>query len=240
VFYLGADSEREDREGLAHRQLGVTNSADGVTWERCARNPVWAHNPNAPLADEEGVFSTVATAPYTGLLVFYGALTNLPERPGQVNGDVRALLRHAEFQFRDLGIILSHEETDVWGHGDELYPLAATECDGRWYLLYLANGAKNGADWDVGPARGTSPTQLDDIRELVSAKDHIVGLSLGPTNVPGEYWVLLKLTPDHENLHFKLYRLSFTEEPAMTRRLRFYQFPDTDTSTVYHDRDVGT
>ena len=61
-----------------------------------------------------------------------------------VDSDVRLALSNNAFQFKNIGDVLSHANSSVWGYGDELFPVGAFRSDDICYIYYIAKGT---LDW---------------------------------------------------------------------------------------------
>jgi len=156
LYYQGADSYRYAfDETVCGRAIGVATSSDGIHFEKYAGNPVIAWAPNREC--EEGAASlALATGRNGDILAFYGANTALDST--QVNTDIRLARSGDGLHFRDDGIVLAHDDSSVWGAGDELFPITAVQINDTWLLYYLPN--MQGFSGKLGVAWGETPFRL--------------------------------------------------------------------------------
>jgi len=90
-----------------------------------------------------------------------------------VDSDVRLALSNNAFQFKNIGDVLSHANSSVWGYGDELFPVGAFRSDDICYIYYIAKG--RGAKWDLGLAWGSDKHKLTNSQAVIKSRDWIVG-----------------------------------------------------------------
>jgi hypothetical protein len=165
LYYGGADGLRADG-GPRHRAIGVATSPDGVRFTKFAGNPVMRHLPTED--EEEGANSAAVTLDEAGRIVmFYGAATHAgPER---INADGRVAVSEDGLHFEDLGLrALDHRDPRFWGHGDELFPLAAYRNEGVWYVFYVPNGTAQARDLAV--AWGPRPGKLRKSAQVIDGE----------------------------------------------------------------------
>jgi len=156
LYYQGASSYRlAFDETPCGRAIGVATSKDGINFTKYPGNPVITWSPNREC--EEGAVSLALAMDDNGdILAFYGANTALDAT--NVTADARLAHSRDGLHFEDVGIVLDHAARDVWGSGDELFPIAAIRTDASWLLYYLPN--KAGLSRRMGVAWGDSPLEL--------------------------------------------------------------------------------
>lgn len=183
LYYQGAAGHRADGDQTPlRRAVGVAISKDGLRFRKHRANPVLTWQPNR--GPEEGAAAATATLDDRGrVLLFYGANTESgdPSRM-QVNADVRIARSRDGVHFRDLGIVLDHGSPDVWGAGDELFPLAVVRHDSGWILYYVPNGTTERGR--LGAAWGDRPDRL-----------HRTGRVRGPFGAPIPVWGMASAIP---------------------------------------------
>lgn len=57
-----------------------------------------------------------------------------------VTYDVRLTISEDGYSFNDMGVMLSHDDSRVWGYGDELFPVGVNESFEHTCLYYIAKG----------------------------------------------------------------------------------------------------
>jgi hypothetical protein len=156
LYYGGADGLRDDDGGPRHRAIGLATSRDGVRFEKFGSEPVLSHQPTG--LEEEGANSAAVSLADDGSFVMhYGAATQF--LPDQIHADARVSRSPDGRRFRDVGIALSYQDTSVYGHGDEVFPVASYRYRDSWYVFYLPNGSPQSRDLAV--AWGPQATRLD-------------------------------------------------------------------------------
>lgn len=156
LYYQGAYDYSEVQQSVTYRSIGLATSSDGVSFRKDPASPVLEWTPQ--MGEEEGVTSVaVALHPDGRMIAFYGANTRIG--PISVNADGRWASSVDGRVFVDRGVALDHADPDIFGSGDELFPVAATYHRSVWYLHYIPNGERSG---DLGVAWGTSPDALHD------------------------------------------------------------------------------
>ncbi len=146
LYYVGSEGDRQDDGGPRRRRLIIATSPDLERWTK--RGVAFEWLPNA--AEEEAVYSAAILAEGDEVRAWVTACTQTreprPGRPGAVSCDVRYLTSQDGRRFRDRGEVLSHRDPGVWGHGDELFTVAARRRPGGglqlWYLARSGTAAR--------------------------------------------------------------------------------------------------
>ena len=154
LYYQGAGGLRDADETVTGRAIGVATSLDGINFTKYAGNPIVTWSPTGN--GEEGAVSSGAALEDGKVVLYYGA--NSEESALKINADARLATSEDGFHFVDEGVVLDHSDGDVWGSGDELFPIIAFTEAGRWYVYYLPNGVL--VQRRLGVAWGDAPDQL--------------------------------------------------------------------------------
>jgi len=172
LYYIGADGDRSTDGGPRHRALGVAISSDGINFNKYAGNPILTFLPHNN--EEEGIFSVAAMIDDTGeVLLYYGAMDAGSSTSTFVTSNVRLAVSNNGLQFTEVGDILLHENSLVWGYSDELFPVGAFRFENTYYVYYIAKG--KGAYWDLGLAWGSDKHKLTNSQAVIKSGDWIVG-----------------------------------------------------------------
>lgn len=157
LYYIGAEGDRSSDGGPRRRALGVATSSDGLHFTKYGGNPILRYLPHNN--EEEGIFSAAAFLDVNGeIVMYYSALDAGSPTSTLVDSDIRLAISSNGLNFADKGDVISHADSKVWGHGDELFPVGTFREGNTWYLYYIAKG--HGAYWDLGLAQGSSRTNI--------------------------------------------------------------------------------
>jgi len=154
LYYTAASGTRPTDGGPAGRALGLATTSTPErpnSWEKHRGNPLITYQPNDDVP-EEGVFCAGGLV-HQGTVFLYAA-TCSDDGQNLVNCSVRLYTSEDGVSFTDRGTVLSNED-EVFGAGDELFPVAVTRMKDRWTLFYVA--VSEDATWDLGAARASTP-----------------------------------------------------------------------------------
>jgi hypothetical protein len=229
-YYQGARSFSDKFQTVTDRAIGVAMSRDGIHFDKYRDNPIVTWQPNGLL--EEGAAAGTSLIKRDGqILMYYGANTALNN--WSVRADVRGALSADGFEFEDTGIVLEHNDSSIWGYGDELFPIAALRSADECYLYYLPNGS--GMKCKLGVSWGPSSNHLIHSEPVTD-----------PDGVPIEGWGMasqVKLAPRLHAIFISdvtrstvEVRLLDMERPAeLGPPIRSYEFENLAQGAVYHD-----
>jgi hypothetical protein len=136
LYYQGAPSYNDQCDSVAYRGIGVAKSVDGVNWTKSTNNPVISWSSQGSV--EEGAVSSAAWVGQDGrVYIYYGANTG---SGCTIHANARLAVSEDGELFQDLGVVLSKDDPNVWGSGDEIFPVGAYSYGNNWYLYYTPNG----------------------------------------------------------------------------------------------------
>jgi parallel beta-helix repeat protein len=174
LYYIGADGDRSTDGGPRRRALGVATSTDGINFIKYSGNPIITFLPHQGSSwdEEEGVFSCGATLDENNnIILYYAAMTAIDAY--SVVDDVRLAVSSNGFDFTDLGVVIDHSDSSVWGYGDELIPVGAFHANGQWYVYYIAKGVN--AFWDLVLAWGPSRDNFPNTQAVLTSGSYVIG-----------------------------------------------------------------
>jgi glycosyltransferase involved in cell wall biosynthesis len=137
LYYVGADGYRSFDGGPRYRSIGVATSEDGIKYQKYEGNPIMTHSPLSH--EEEGANSAGITLDQQGnFIMYYGAA--IGETDTTINANGRLAVSQDGFNFIDKGIVVNRLNPFLYGFGDEIFPVAAFQHQGRWNVYYQPNG----------------------------------------------------------------------------------------------------
>jgi hypothetical protein len=238
LYYQGANGYSESEGTVTWRAIGVATSQNGVHFRKYENNPVLSWFPHNHL--EEGAVSAGVFLEANGeLSLYYGANSWLGG--DLVNADGRLAVSEDGFHFQDQGIVLNHSNSSVWGHGDELFPVAGLRDAGQWFLYYIPNGtAQRGL---LGIAWGKSLTRLPQSAAALSNGSSIP--VWGPASFvhTGEGRGYVTFLNNQEAAGGPLIEARFVSLDApnvLSAPLASYQFENVRAAIFLRDDETGT
>jgi hypothetical protein len=236
LYYNGTCCYRIVDDSVTWRSIGVATSPDGINFTKHGGNPVIAWFPNN--SGEEGAVSSAAVLDTSGeIVLYYGA--NSEESATTVNADGRLAVSSNGLDFVDQGVVLDHDDSSVWGSGDELFPIAAIRDDGQWIVYYLPNGTPQSGK--VGAAWGTSRSSLDSADAARDGGSTISGWGTGGTaKIDTGTWALFVNDVRSQPPEIRVRALSLAAPDELSAPVETYQFPDVRMATVRLDAGAAT
>lgn len=236
LYYQGASGYRTAYdETVTWRAIGVAVSSDGINFSKYSGNPVitWFPNKN----EEEGAVSAaVALDQNDEFVMYYGA--NSEQTATLVNADARLAVSADGISFKDMGVVLSHKNRDIWGFGDELSPIIAFNHDGQWFVYYIPNGTpqrgKLGVAWGDGRDRLANSSRVRD-RFFLSVR--VWGMGGYAKVAPDKYVLFIN---DVMRGAIEVRTVSPKAPDKISRPLETYRFDKVKHATVLLDRERNT
>jgi hypothetical protein len=238
LYYQGARGFSEVQQSVIFRSIGLAVSADGTTFTKDTVSPVLEWTPKA--GEEEGAASVaVAVGPGGEIVAFYGA--NTMSGATTVNADGRWATSADGRDFTDRGIVLDHGDRDVFGSGDELFPVIALFHGQTWYVYYLPNGEIRGR---LGVAFGRSPDALDENASVRMGKRQVLAWGMASAaQLCGDIYALF--LNDVESKTMTVHLVDLNNPEALSDPVATYRFSPTDRmpgfsqGAVHLDRETG-
>lgn len=234
LYYQGAKGYRVEDDTVTWRAIGVATSKDGINFTKSPDNPVITWHPNEN--GEEGAVSCGGTLAYTGQIVlYYGA--NTEETATTINADARLAISSNGVNFTDLGVVLKHRNSFVWGSGDELFPIIGFHDAGKWFVYYIPNGTvqrrKLGVAWGSSHDRLTNTAMARDREGAIRVWGTGGSAKVGPQT----YALFLN---DVTKPRIEVRIVSLNSPNQLTAPLATYQFKNVRQATVLLDHDTNT
>ncbi len=234
LYYQGASGYQiVPDETVTWRAIGVATSPDGVNFTKYVNNPIltWFPTPDG----EEGATSGGATLNENGdVTMFYGA--NTAVSPTLVNADGRLATSVNGIDFTDLGIVLDHRDSSVWGSGDELFPIIAFQDNGQWFVYYIPNipihARKLGVVW------GNAPDNLNNSSGVSSGGAVSTWGMGGYAKVGPDVYALF--INDVTVPKTEVRTISLDAPDQASAPIETYQFDEVTQATILLDEDTNT
>jgi hypothetical protein len=231
LYYQGSRTYSKELGTVTDRAIGVATSRDGIRFEKSAANPVLVWQPND--GPEEGAVSSGALIGPDGRLNFYyGANTEIDKF--NVYADARIAISPDGIQFSDRGTVLEHDDSSVWGFGDELFPILALTEAGAFYLYYLPNGGRRSGRLSV--AWGPDYDDLTWSGEVEAPAHELKVWSMASAVRLDDHRYAIFMN-EEEQLQVRLVDL---ERPwRVSAVIRTYEFDNVASAFVLHDEQTG-
>lgn len=234
LYYQGSCCYRIVDDSVTWRAIGVASSPDGINFAKHPSNPVITWFPNGS-GEEGAVSSAVELDPLGNVVLFYGA--NSEESFTTVNSDGRLAISADGLAFSDQGVVIDHSDPQVWGSGDELFPVAAFEEAGQWQVYYIPNGTPQART--LGVAWGPAREQLDSSAAARSGGSAIPAWgTAGAARLGEDSWALF--INDVRARRLEVRGVSAVAPDQLSAPLATYQFPDFRQATVVLDQPTRT
>jgi len=235
LYYIGADGNRSTDGGPRHRALGVATSTDGINFTKYSGNPILTHLPHNN--EEEGIFSAGATLDDNGdIVLYYSALDADSATSESVDSDIRLAVSSDGFNFTEIGDVVSHSDSSVWGYGDEVFPVGTFYSDGTWYVYYIAKGSA--AYWDLGLAWGPAPDNLSNTQAVITSESYVIG-GCDVVQLSSETIGLFVLR-DFNTRIIEVRSASIISPGQLSEPSETYDFDTIGHNTVLLDRELNT
>lgn len=236
LYYIGADGNRSTDGGPRHRALGVATSTDGINFTKYSGNPILTHLPHDN--QEEGIFSGGATRDVNNgdIILYYAAMDAGSATSTTVDSDIRLAVSSDGFNFTEIGDIVSHSDSSVWGYGDELFPVGTFQANRQWYVYYIAKGY--GADWDLGLAWGSSTNDLPNTTAVHTSGSYIIG-GCDPVWI-SQNEIAIFVLRDFSAASIEARTASTNLPWHLSEPIEIYDYPDTQHMTIFGDNDSNT
>jgi hypothetical protein len=237
LYYQGANGYDDDEGTVTYRAIGLATSADGLNFSKHAGNPVLTWLPNNHL--EEGAASGGAFLNANGdIAIYYGA--NKWIGGSLVNADGRLATAPDGHTFTDQGIILDHSNGNLWGSGDELFPVIGFGDNGRYFTYYIPNGVLQ--QGRLGAAWGQSQTNLPNSAAVRSGGSGISAWGAASHAKVGDdvYALFVNNIRAAGGPTLTAYIVSLDDPTSLSAPIQTYQFDNVIQGIVYLDEETAT
>ena len=233
LYYQGSDGYDDIDGTVTHRAIGLATSLDGVRFTKHRSNPILRFSPNGH-HEEGAVSSAVLVDASDAVVMYYGA--NTWTRGDQVSADGRVAVSPDGVNFADRGVILDHRDRQVWGYGDELFPIIAFRHGDRRVIYYIPNGSSQRGQLGVAWADGTGPYQSSAATQ--SGKPLSVWGPGSAVRLNGNVYALF--LSNSQNSPYMEVRLVTAAAPArLSVPVRRYRWDDIRPAAVMRDDEQG-
>jgi hypothetical protein len=231
LYYLGADGDRDTDMGPRNRAMGVAISNDGINFKKVQNNPIITHLPQNN--QEEGVFSAGGMINASNdIALYYGAIFAANPTTEEVRANIKLATSRNGIQFDAQDYVVERSDPNVWGYGDELFPVGVFRQGNTQHIYYIAKGKE--AFWDLGVLSTSDNLNSFVSRPILETGDVIGGGD--PIDVGNNTFVIPLVRsferPTIELRFAKKYAPDVLSEPQVT-----YYFENTVHMTIYYDRE---
>ncbi|HUE99836.1 MAG TPA: S-layer homology domain-containing protein [Anaerolineales bacterium] len=225
LYYQGSPSYDNQCGSVAYRAIGVATSTDGVHWVKSDKNPVISWSSQGSI--EEGAVSSAAWVGADGrIYIYYGANTG---SGCLVNANARLAVSEDGENFQDLGEVLSGRDPNVWGSGDEIFPVGVYIYENQSYMYYIPNGVP--LSRKLGVAIGGSPSSFTQTTGI----NNSTVPAWGPVSIilEGSDSVLIT-NPGDASRPINIYRFD-AGNPSLIQFYDSYVLPDCAQASVIYE-----
>src|SRR3989338_2414347 len=243
LYYIAASGSRSCPphcdNGPANRSLGVATSTDGIRFTKYSGNPIIRYQPNGN--EEEGLFSAGSTLDVNGDILLYYSACNAGSRFSTsvtCDGYVARSSNGLNFGAQSTHTrVLSHSNSNLWGYGDEIFPIGAFYANSNYYVYYIT---KNGGSisWDLGVAWGTSFNNLGQSSSVITSETEIRGGG-DPIKIDANNYAMF-LVRDPNNFVTEARKFSSTNFRTLGTPVEIYDMNDVIVNTILYDTSTST
>lgn len=229
LYYQGSTYYDNTCESVANRSIGVATSTDGLNWMKYAGNPIITWQNMGSI--EEGAVSAGAWIGSDGkVYIYYGANSG---KGCSVSADGRLATSSDGLNFTDQETVISGLDPNIWGSGDEVFPVGAFEYQGIWNVFYIPNGVAESRK--LGVTSGSSPSALTSSLGINGGT--LPAWGTASTILNGSSSILF-VNDGGTNLPLKAYRFDAANPSNLTLE-NTYLFPDCARFSVLYDPDYS-
>ena len=231
LYYQGATSYDEPCGDVTYRAIGLATSTDGIHWTKSPNNPVITFA--SPGRMMEGATSSAAWVGADGRIYIYYGANSAISSTCFVRANARLAVSEDGEHFQDLGEVLSSSNPNVWGAGDEIFPVGAYSHNGKWMMFYIPNGVSVAAK--LGVAIGD---RYDTFTQSVGVNNSSIP-AWGPVSVilNGTNSVLFT-NPNGVSGPINVYRFK-ANNPSSVSLYDSYQLPNCRQASVLYESSIG-
>jgi hypothetical protein len=234
LYYIGADGNRTTDGGPANRALGVATSKDGIHFKKFEENPILTHQPQNN--QEEGVFSACSILDKNGdILLYFGAILASNAYTESVQCNPGFVSSKDGLHFKNQGYIFSWNDPQVWGHGDEIFPIGAFKFGEKYNVYYIAKSVE--VSWGLGVARGDNPSDFSRFIEVQDEKRDIIG-GCDPIHISKDR-IAIFMVKDFNSNTIEVMTAPVDHPDKLSGPIQVYPMfqPNCRHTTVYLDRE---
>jgi hypothetical protein len=228
LYYQGSPTYDTNCESVSHRAIGVATSTDGIHWVKSDKNPVIAWSSQGSI-EEGAVSSAVWLGTDNKIYLYYGANTG---SGCTIRASARLAVSENGEDFQELGEVLSGSDPNIWGGGDEIFPIGVYAHDDQWYLYYTPNGVP--LSRKLGVATGSAPTTFTQ----TSGLNNSTIPAWGPVSVISEDSTSVLVTnPNDGSGAINIYTFD-TANPSLVALYDSYVLPNCNQVSVIYESSV--
>lgn len=228
LYYQGSPTYDTNCESVSHRAIGLATSTDGIHWIKSNKNPVISWSSQGSI--EEGAVSSAAwLGADNKIYLYYGANTG---SGCTIQASARLAVSENGEDFQDLGEVLSGSDPNIWGAGDEIFPLGVYAHEDQWYLYYTPNGVS--LSRKLGVATGNAPATFTQ----TSGLNNSTIPAWGPVSIiSGDFTSVLIANPNDGSGAINIYTFN-TANPSLVVLYDSYALPNCNQASLIYESSV--
>jgi hypothetical protein len=168
------------------------------------------------------------------IVIYYGAMKAPNASSISVSSDIRVITSNDGFNFYGDTLVISHSDSNMWGSGDEMFPLGALKHNGVWYVYYTA--VARGISWVLGVAWGNSKTNLPNSKEFYKTSSYYTkgGCDPIPLN-SSEFAMFIGQDNDRNVEHIDIKKVKYSDPTKISSSVVTYNMDTCSGHVVFND-----
>jgi hypothetical protein len=239
LYYQGSDGYDEVEGSVSHRAIGLAISSDGLNFQKHPGNPVLTYSPNNNI--EEGAVSCGVSMDGGEMVMYYGANKSTRATSSSINANGMVATSPDGYSFSDQGVALSYADPNLWGSGDEVFPVMSLKAPetNQWLVYYIPNGVSQSRL--LGIAWGNSRLGLTNSAGVTEPDgDNISTWGMGGGVVGLQDGTYAVFTNDVSTQTMTARIMNPNTPYALSEPVQSYNFADFSSGVVYFDTATNT
>ncbi len=239
LYYQGSDDYDDAAGTVTNRAIGVATSTDGINFQKYGSNPVVSYSPNNNI--EEGAVSCGISMDGTEMIMYYGANLAANSTATSVRANGIVATSADGYAFSDVGIALKNNDRNLWGSGDEVFPVMSLKAPetNQWIVYYIPNGVPQSGI--LGVAWGDNKLELNSSQGVTEPSgDNVAtwGMGGGIVGLQDGTYVVFENDVATDTMEGRI--MDPNSPGSLSDPVQTYNFADFKSGVVYYDAPANT